>query len=347
MMVRAGGIRPDKATVRFLAARFGLTVDSQAAELSPVTRGAMGTIWRLATGTGQTFALKELLWGGDEGQVRREVAFQEAAAGLVDAPVNYRSVDDSYICELPGHLGSASVRLFDWVTGRTVRSDDPGCATWLGHALGGLHALHHPVNGAPADPWYETCPDDGYWRALIRAGMAQGARWAWALQSVRHKLGELAGYVVAADRQRMIFCHLDIQPTNVLTHRTAYGRSFTLLDWENAGPATAERELAATLLTWHVKHGNLDEAGLLETLIAYRAAGGPVGSLSREAFSMPIAAYLNYLDSQATVALDTAQPHGRRAHAEQELMRSLANPPEVVVVSTLLTATNRLLATVV
>jgi len=180
------GLSPDAATIGFLAGRFGLAVDRRTAVMTPVARGAMGVVWRFETGVaGSVFAVKELLWGGDERQVRREVGFQEAATsrGLVDAPTNHRTVMGTFLCELPEHLGSATVRLFDWVDGIGLSADSHGSAAWLGRVLGGLHALSHPVDHLPPDPWYDTCPDETRWHTLIRQGTTVEAPWVPALRA--------------------------------------------------------------------------------------------------------------------------------------------------------------------
>lgn len=52
---------------------FGLTAEP-GASLIPVSRGAMGRIWRLDLGT-ERYAVKELFWAPDEEPVRAEVAF--------------------------------------------------------------------------------------------------------------------------------------------------------------------------------------------------------------------------------------------------------------------------------
>ena len=296
----------------------------------------MGRVWRLDTGLGASVAVKELLWGGREESVRTEAAFQDAAThrSAVRAPANHRTVDGTYLCQLPPELGSGFVRVLDWVDGQPLRSPGPDGARWLGTTLGALHHVGHPTGGAGPDPWYWRCPSGPDWHDLI--GAAQGARWREDLRAALPRVFELSAGVMRDDGPQWIYCHADLQPSNVLVDDT--GR-FTLLDWENAGPGTPERELAACLLTW-----NLDGDPLRVAVAGYRGAGGPVRTLSPAAFSQAATVRLNYVYIQARAALDEALSADLREHADHECARVVASLPDPGHLVTLRGAINELLA---
>lgn len=332
-------LEPTTATIRHLADRYGLTVGERAG-LTPVARGAMGQIWRLDTGTGRVFAVKELFWGGDEAAVRADVAFQNAATGAdtafrdpapgsdarpdgdrgrIEAPASHRTLDGRYLCALPG--GAGPVRLFDWADGRPLGRPDRESTAWFGRTLGILHALGWPAGNEPPDPWYWRGPATGDWRRLVD----HGAAWAEPLRAALPRLTDLAARIRPDNGPQWICCHLDLKPSNVLVRDSvdgSTGRRFTLLDWENAGPGTPERELAAGLLTWYI-----DDASVAATVREYRRAGGPVEWLSPDAFSLAIATLLNYLHLQAGMARSPRLDPDERRHAEQECARALAALP--------------------
>ena len=69
-------------------------------EMTPVTRGALGQIWKLS-GNGTSWAVKELLFGCDEGQVDREAALRNAAEKLgISAPRLLPNRTDAHVSPL-------------------------------------------------------------------------------------------------------------------------------------------------------------------------------------------------------------------------------------------------------
>jgi Ser/Thr protein kinase RdoA (MazF antagonist) len=312
-------LEPTAEVIRFVAGRYGLPVDGTAS-MRLVARGAMGKVWRLDTGLGPSVAVKELLWGGREQSVRDEAAFQDAATehGSVRAPANHRTVDGLYLCQLPPELGSGLVRVLGWVDGSSLTGPDLDAARWLGATLGALHHLGHPGGGAAPDPWYWRCPSEPDWHDLVAA--ASDARWLGDLRAALPRLRELSAGVAPDEGPHWIYCHGDLQLSNVLTDGS--GR-FTLIDWENAGPGTPERELAASLLSWRLDHDLLRVA-----LAAYRRAGGPVRTLSPAAFSLAAAVRVNYVYVQARAALDEALTAELREHADRECARSVVSLPD-------------------
>jgi hypothetical protein len=326
-------LRPSTDTIRNLARAYGFEVDGGAG-LHEVARGAMGRIWRLERGLGlgphaAALAVKELFWGGHEHAVRAEVAFRDAAtaSGQITAPASLRTVDGTYLHELPDRT---LVRVFTWAEGTVLAGPDPEATGWLGRTLGALHRLAHPAGGGRPDPWYWRCPSPADWDALI----ATGAPWAEALAARRARLLSLSERVTPDDGPGWIWCHRDVLPSNVLCGASG----FTLLDWENGGPGRPDRELASALLNW-----SLDGDGLAVMLSEYRRGGGPVTRLDEDAFSMGLAKWINYLHVQAWASLDQGLDGDHRAHAVLECGRTLDGLPDIDRLEDLRAAANALL----
>ena len=110
-----------------------------------------------------------------------------------------------------------------------------------------------------------------------------------------------------------------------------------VLDWDDAGPAGPDRELAGLLMFWHGHDdGTADDAAVQRTLAAYRAAGGPGRLRDEQSFGMYIACRLNFLEAQASVALDPGAAPEHRAYASSEISDTLARLPMPSLISRLI-----------
>jgi Ser/Thr protein kinase RdoA (MazF antagonist) len=315
---------PTRETASHLIERFQFGPGT--GRLSPVARGAMGRIWRLSV-AGRDYAVKELFWGADESAVRREVAFRDTAAeaGVV-SPANLPSEDGRYVCVLPPELGGVAVRMFSWIEGLTAHHDDAGLQPWMGRTLGVLHSLRYPCDGVTPDPWHYRTPPITRWDEWVEQAEATGQPWAAPLAKLTPLLRSLATHVVPVDPSNLIYNHLDLQPQNVMVEPS--GR-YVLLDWEDAGPGMPDRVLANLLVNRTIHEGAFDAARAHEVLGAYHRAGGYAALTGLESFSGNLAGYLNYLDAQASVSLDTNQAVDMRDHATGELLGCLADPPRL------------------
>ena len=322
------GLVAETDTVQHLKDGYGLA--GGAGELSPVARGAMGRIWRLSVG-GLGYAVKEFFWGAPpELTVAREVALRDRAAAVgVRSPASIRTVSGGYVLDLPA---GGPVRLYDWARGRPVRGDDPGRAAWVGRTLGILHALRQPAGPDGPDPWYDRTVGD--WPDLVSRARAQRLSWADTLHAAIPDLAELRRLLRPARTDQLYYTHQDFQPQNVLREP---GGSFTLLDWDDAGPGVPDRGVASALWNWHVRNGRLDEDGVQATMAAYRQAGGTATLTDRESFTQLLASYLNYLHAQAGLCLDPNQPGPMRDHATREVLAALADPPQLPMLARILT----------
>jgi len=289
------------------------------ASLTPVARGAVGRIWRLDAATGR-YALKQLFGVPDLDAIGHEVAVTShlAEAG-VPLPRSRPARDGRIAVGTP----AGWLRLYDWVDGHPVDLTDPALPGRLGRLLGSLHANALPPVGT-VDPWYETAPDAATWRRLAGRAAADTA-WGARLAASLDRIAELSALTGPMDPGSLVACHRDLHPENVLV--TA-GGSWVPLDWEDLGPAAPDHELAKLLLDWLVTDGTADPAAVTATLAAYRAAGGRGRLPDERAFGMAIAGDLNFLQRQATRALDPDTPREHRDHATMEIADSLDRLPD-------------------
>lgn len=316
--------------VEYVRAAFGLAVDGPAT-ITLAARGAVGQIWRLAWGE-QRYALKELLHREfDEAELAREAAGTAhfAAAGIL-LPVSVPATDGRFVVPVPRELGGGAVRLNRWVAGAPVRTsaDTTELAEPLGELLGRLHRYAPPAVGA-VDPWYESTPDAASWDALTSTALADGTDWAPTLVARRGLIDELTGLVTATPTDRLLTCHRDLHPDNALVSPSG---ELIALDWDDIGPADPDRELAITVVRWHVWSGVADLDAIRRSLLAYRAAGGTGWLRDDASFGMSLSCDLNFLCSQARRALDPATAPEHREFAAKEVREMLAHltPPALL-----------------
>lgn len=329
-MVRGGA-----ATGEQFCAALGLPLGPQVT-ISPVARGAMGQVWRLDLGEVR-YAVKELFWPADEQSVRREAACTEQLAGVgIGLPRSLPDQDGRFVVRLPAAAGGRWLRRYQWMDGRAADLADPATAGLAGDLLGRLHAHASPPQGPP-DPWYDTVPGPAAWGPLAESGLVQAARWAPALAAATGLLGDLAGLVTPVPPDQLVTCHRDMHPENVLV--TA-GPELILLDWDDIGPASPDRELARMLTDWFgcggPVDGPADGAAVRRAVAAYRAAGGAGRLADERSFGMLIACRLNFLQAQLAVALDPAAAPEHRAYAEAEIAFSLGNLPAPAMMAELI-----------
>jgi Ser/Thr protein kinase RdoA (MazF antagonist) len=239
----------------------------------PVARGELGQIWRLDSSRG-SFAVKEWFEDIPENELLEGAAFQEAA-GVADVPCPriLRRRDGSLLLALAGTMTA----VYGWVDiGERDPMIDPA-------AVGALVAKLHRVTFAgrePTDPWYTDPIGAERWDELIQELRQRGAPFAERLAAYRDELVALEALIVPPASVRT--CHRDLWADNL---RATPGGELCLIDWDNAGDADPNGELA--LILFEYCRGDAGRARSLHD--AYREAGGPGRVRAASDFSMPIA----------------------------------------------------------
>ncbi|NUO44905.1 MAG: phosphotransferase [Streptomyces sp.] len=294
--------------------------------MSPVARGALGQIWKLSGG-GTAWAVKELLFGCDEEQVRREAALRDAAEELgISAPRLMANRAGAHVTRLDGSY----VKVYDWVGGGKADPADPEILSWCGRTLAILHRAGEGTTETP-DAWYEECPQEADWTRLSKEVRQAGVPWSDALgRFLDTRMPELARHVRPSGTEGVVTSHLDLQPQNVLVGPAGP----TLIDWDNAGPVAADRELARVLYRW--AGGNAFSADAARRITrAYRDAGGPAAITGLDSFSMLFATDLNFVHVQAECAIDPKVTAAQREFASGRVVDTLATLPDVAAVARL------------
>jgi Ser/Thr protein kinase RdoA (MazF antagonist) len=301
--------------------------------MTPVTRGALGQIWKL-TGNGSSWAVKELLFGCDEEQIRKEAALRGATEKLgIASPRLLPNHRGTHVTRLMNPSGESCAKLYDWVDGTPADPTDPDVLNWLGRSMALLHKAGEGTSDRPHS-WYERCPGDAAWKDLHRRVHRAGLPWSDALgRFIDTSAAELAHWVTPAGTGDLVISHLDLQPQNVLVGPDGP----VLLDWDNAGPTSAAREFAQALYVW--SGGNRPDTGSARRLAqAYRETGGHADITGPESFSMLFATALNYIQVQAECALDPTVTPAQRDFASDQVVTSLRGVPSLEAVSRLATA---------
>lgn len=322
---------PSDDTAGVIAERYSLGTGPWT--MTPVTRGALGQIWKLS-GNGRSWAVKELLFGCDEAQVAREAALRDSAAVLgIASPRLHADRYGAHVWRLDSPRGGAWVKLYDWVYGVEADPSAPAVLAWFGRTMA---LLHQAGRGAvePPDDWYERCPDDADWEDVLKKVRDAGLPWWEELDRfVSLSAPPLAHWVTPSAPGDLVTSHLDLQPRNVLIGPAGP----VLLDWDDAGPIAAEREFARALHVW--SGGNdvdITTARLLAR--AYREAGGRAVLTGPESFSMLFATALNYVHVQAATAVDPTVTAAQREFGGRQAVTCLRNAPDLAAVSLLVAA---------
>jgi aminoglycoside phosphotransferase (APT) family kinase protein len=297
-----------------LTRRFGL--GQVTGDPDYVTRGFMGEIWCLTTSRGR-FAVKwQFPWAPDDPHPADVQVQLAAAAAGIPLPLPVLAPDGVAVAEVGGRL----VRIYEWVdlAGPAVPPVPAAMAAEAGRLLGLLHSLAIPASGyeTTVDPWYTRVPDAAYWTALAERAIAAGTAWGSGLASARGLIADLGNLVIPPSTPPVI-CHRDFNPDNVFP--SADG-DLVVLDWENAGPLSPERELGYAVFTWCADEHGLDQVAARALVAAYAEASGRDVVIDHGFFATAIATHVNVLGVVAEQALD--EP-GHRAFAERNLAELL------------------------
>jgi Ser/Thr protein kinase RdoA (MazF antagonist) len=298
--------------------------------VAPGPRGALGQIWRLDVGPAR-YALKEIFTAPpSDALIAAELAFAaRAAAAGVRLPGSHADRDGRHLLTTPG---GTWLRLYDWVDVEPVDLAAPATPRALGTLLARLHRCVPPVtvepDGGPPSPWYDQVPARQRWAGPSTSD----ANWAARLADRLRTLPQLCAAVAPADPGRLIVCHRDLHPENVLADPAG---ALVVVDWDNLGPAAPGRELAQALFDWFGDGPGTDLDAMGALYEGYVGEGGP-GRIGGPAdFTMLLASRLNFLLSQTRVALDPRAEPRHREWAEREIdeaLRILPTPDQLAAV---------------
>lgn len=282
-------------------------------------RGADGDVWHLRV-EDREYAVKRPFRAFEPDVVQREAALLEHLASRgIEVPTHVSSPDGQLVIEVPDNLGGGNARVSHWVTGTSVTDCTADAAEPLGTLLAQLHRAA-PLTPEQPRNWHTAMVPAAEWTELIRR--SSGQPWHAALAA---REGDLTAYADLVDRAGpgtgpLILGHCDLHPDNALA---APDGRLLALDWEDSGPVNPTRELAKTLVQWHVLGESVDEVSIAKTVAAYRDAQGPGVLTGAEDFAMVLCSETNFLAHQIRLTLDDESAEERRAQAHDEIVEAL------------------------
>lgn len=282
-------------------------------------RGADGDVWHLLAGD-REYAVKRPFRAFDPDVVHREAALLEHLASRgIEVPTHVASPDGQLVIEVPDNLGGGNARVSHWITGTSVTDRTADVAEPLGTLLAQLHRAAPATRDQPRT-WHTAMVPAVEWVELIRRSIGQP--WHAALAA---REGDLTAYADLVDRAGQgtgpfVLGHCDLHPDNALA---APDGGLLALDWEDSGPVDPTRELAKTLVQWHVLGDRVDDESVAKTTAAYRDAHGPGVLAGAEDFAMVLCSETNFLAHQIRLTLDDEAPGERREQAHDEIVEAL------------------------
>jgi hypothetical protein len=222
-----------------------------------------------------------------------------------------------------------------WVEGTPVPDSvaEPGLAHAVGELLARVHLLGVPCHHDIAAGLWRTQPDD-HLADLAAVARRAGRPWAGDLDRARDAYAAVRE--LAARRATLtwplIMSHRDLAPKNVLL--AADGRPI-IVDWDTAGPWTANEEFAAATVEWSGGlAGPASRAAAAAARDGYLRAGGAPTVTGPEVFAGWLVKNANWTEMHVRHALDEALPAPRRQAAARlapellaQLVRFVASVP--------------------
>ncbi|MET0773797.1 MAG: phosphotransferase, partial [Candidatus Limnocylindrales bacterium] len=218
---------------------------SEAIAVAPGPRGATARIWKVTRGRDR-YALKEGRGKPPSPEaIAGEVAFVEQAASAgVRVPRPHADQAGRWV--VPGPDDSW-LRLYDWVDVHPVDLTAASTPRAVGELFARLHRGSAPMpaepDGSAPDPWYERPPAI----AELAAATVADAPWSDRLSRRVAGLPAVLQVVAPSDPRRLVRCHRDLHPGNVLEDASG---ALVVIDQDDLGPAEPARELARALFDW-------------------------------------------------------------------------------------------------
>ena len=310
----------DAADAEAIAAAFDLGVVHDFT--GPCARGELGQVWRLSSDSGD-WAVKESFASAETDEQSATTRFCEAAIGHgVPAPAVRRAGDgaDQLL------IGTTPVRVLGWVD---LDEPDPSIdAAIVGATVATLHRVEF-AEQLGAHWWYTDPVGPAAWDTLIDELRVARSPLAERFAFWRDEFVALEGWLAPGRAAQT--CHRDLWADNL--RRTTAGTP-CVIDWDNAGEADPNQELAMVLFEFAS-----DDPRRAPLLIeSYVEAGGPGRVAGRADFSMTIAALGHIAHRIGTLWLAPGTTPGERLRLEGRFDETDDRPFTRAVIDTLLDA---------
>jgi Ser/Thr protein kinase RdoA (MazF antagonist) len=309
--------------------------------LAPVERAGGGNInemFRLATARGE-FAVKvmnpEPADGGFVARTERAFRFETAAhAAGIACPRPVATGEGRCLARVTRDGGDALVRVHTWVDGTALQQavHPPATAADVGGIIARIHGLAiEPEDGAAEAAGggrEELLRDFGvaHWEALTERVERSRFEWAWQYRAMLPDVAEIEAIVSAARAEGApaVMGHRDADAKNFML---SPGGTLLLVDWDQAGPAAPQQEVASLALRWGgVVLGEPSREVVRAFIEGYRAAGGRVDQFRPPDCAGFLNAMLGWYELNARRALgETPCGPGGEAAATLAVLRGFAN----------------------
>lgn len=258
----------------------------------------------------------------DDEHVEESVRLMDAAgAAGIKTPRALRTSSGSLIGEIDGKKW----RVDTWMDlGPTIAAlVSSKSAFKAGALLATLHGLRlEPVRGM--HPWLAAKPRSAEdWTRILGIIESAEAPWFAALTVALPAILDVSAGHVEPPHEDLILSHTDFQPASTHLNKN---EALVPTGWEFAGAISPAWHLGLVLDSWAATpDGEINEIAAKAILDGY-ASAGDVPVLDVSIFSPAISAWLNWLVSRMTIALQ--ETGNGRTNAEREVAHMLAHPKD-------------------
>jgi Ser/Thr protein kinase RdoA (MazF antagonist) len=295
--------RVDPLEASEICAAFGLSPLRRSPRIAAKGSGGINRVWRFDADD-RSWAVKEVRRELPDGHELAFVIEEAAVRAGVAAPVPLRS-RHGHIYE---PLGDSHVRVHTWAEG-AAKTNETVTATEaadMGRIVARLHGMALPAWARPR----RTGFDADHWRRLAAAGRACGAHWAEVILERLDDIAQIEAELTATmdSEGPLIGSHRDLNAHNVLFSDLG----LVLVDWDAAGPTTAQFERASYAVLWGSGHGGYDPERTTAFLRGYLDAGGQLDRSDPAALPEWGWGLLHWTEQNMRLALEQIEPDQNR-----------------------------------
>ncbi len=302
---------------------------------APAVQGAtdvMGPWLRLETEKG-TWSVHAVMSGFEDEQAEEAVRLMDAAreAGIT-VPRAMRNTAGGLLEEVGEHRW----RVDQWLElGPTIASPVSSANAFkAGQLLATLHGLDLE-HSKQMHPWLAAEPRSSEeWNRILSVVEKAEVSWTRALADALPAILDIGSAAVEAPVDGLVLTHTDFQPSS-----THLGRDGALVPtgWEFAGAITPSWHIGLVLDSWcAMPNTEINEVTAKAILHGYASIAGSLPHLDVSIFSPVIVAWLNWLVSRMSIALNGEGED--RERATRELTHMLAFPKKRTTLERLLRA---------